>query len=213
MAYLGNRDPGDLVHQPGAANLKISIPAQVTLGNLSVLSGAILPAFDSLIVKSSGTSQLGTVTVGDWKASGITETYGGTGQVAYTAGDILYSDVTNSLAVLPIGNDGETLQIASGIITWKLPSLRISSLIVVNVLDKDRFVMISGAPGSPTVNLPSTPAISQRHTIKDRAGTAATSGITVDGNGNPIDTLSSTTISADFDSVDVVFDGIQWNII
>ena len=43
---------------------------------------------------------------------------GGTGISSYTAGDIIYSDATNSLAVLAKGSDTEVLTLASGIPSW-----------------------------------------------------------------------------------------------
>lgn len=48
----------------------------------------------------------------------LVETSGGTGLAAYTAGDILYSDAANSLAVLAIGSDDEVLTLASGLPSW-----------------------------------------------------------------------------------------------
>lgn len=43
---------------------------------------------------------------------------GGTGLSTYVAGDILYSDATNSLAKLPVGSTGEVLKVAGGVPTW-----------------------------------------------------------------------------------------------
>jgi len=43
---------------------------------------------------------------------------GGTGLSTYAAGDILYSDATNSLAKLPVGSTGQVLKVAGGVPTW-----------------------------------------------------------------------------------------------
>lgn len=48
----------------------------------------------------------------------VVETDGGTGQTSYVQGDILYSDVTNSLAKLPKGTNGQFLQIGATIPAW-----------------------------------------------------------------------------------------------
>ena len=48
----------------------------------------------------------------------IAEWQGGTGRGTYTAGDILYSDATDSLTVLNKGSDDEVLKLASGIPSW-----------------------------------------------------------------------------------------------
>ncbi|MHA2274119.1 MAG: hypothetical protein ACXAC2_00025 [Candidatus Kariarchaeaceae archaeon] len=50
----------------------------------------------------------------------VDEIKGGTGQISYTAGDILYSDATDSLAKLAKGTDGEVLTLASGLPSWTL---------------------------------------------------------------------------------------------
>lgn len=52
--------------------------------------------------------------VGYWE-----ETKGGTGQITYTTGDILYSDGSNSLAKLGIGTANQILQISGGIPSWQ----------------------------------------------------------------------------------------------
>lgn len=98
-------------------NVSFSV-SNLTVENLTVVSGANLPAFDTLVVNSSGTSSLATVVSGVWNASVITEPYGGTGQSLYSPGDILYSDGTNTLTVLPSGAEGESLQIIAGALAW-----------------------------------------------------------------------------------------------
>jgi len=90
----------------------------LTVGFLTVVSGATLPAFDSLVVKSSGVSELGLVTAGSWQGSGITQEYGGTEQTSYNPGDILYADGAGNLQVLPSGDEGQVLTIFNGGITW-----------------------------------------------------------------------------------------------
>lgn len=118
MSYPGKNNQGDLVYQSDDRKLHIGIPPSASFGNLTVLSGATLPAFDALVVKPSGTSELGTVTDGAWQASGVTEVYGGTGQTSYNPGDILYSDAANNLQVLPSGSEGQVLTISLGALTW-----------------------------------------------------------------------------------------------
>ena len=90
----------------------------LTVTNLVVTNSANLPAFNALTVNSGGTSQLATVTSGVWNGSVITELYGGTGQSAYNAGDILYASASNVLTVLPSGNEGDSLKIIGGSLAW-----------------------------------------------------------------------------------------------
>jgi hypothetical protein len=46
------------------------------------------------------TANTGVITTGTWNATVIGANYGGTGQITYTIGDILYADTTSSLAKL-----------------------------------------------------------------------------------------------------------------
>lgn len=48
--------------------------------------------------------------------------YGGTGFDTYTAGDILYSDATDSLAKLPISTNDKVLTLAAGLPSWEDPT-------------------------------------------------------------------------------------------
>jgi len=50
------------------------------------------------------------------------ETDGGTGTATYTAGDVLYSDASNSLAKLGVGSNGQVLTLAAGLPSWATPT-------------------------------------------------------------------------------------------
>lgn len=67
---------------------------------------------------SANITTLGTITTGTWNATAIGPTKGGTGLTTYTAGDLIYSNSSNSLAKLGIGSDGQVLTLASGLPTW-----------------------------------------------------------------------------------------------
>jgi len=51
-------------------------------------------------------------------AGTLLATSGGTGQTAYTVGDILYASSTTALAKLGIGSTGQVLKVASGVPAW-----------------------------------------------------------------------------------------------
>jgi len=76
----------------------------------------------SPLAGSSSIVTVGTVTTGTWSANTIGETKGGTGLSAYTAGDMLYADATNSLATIGIGSNGDILTITTGVPGWSAPS-------------------------------------------------------------------------------------------
>lgn len=52
---------------------------------------------------------LGTVTTGTWSATTIAANKGGTGQSAYTVGDLLYASSTSALSKLVLGTTGQVL--------------------------------------------------------------------------------------------------------
>lgn len=70
---------------------------------------------DELVVKNLN---------GDPKS--IKETSGGTGQTAYTQGDILYANAANTLDKLPVGIDGYHLTVSGGVPSWTFLSPSIS---------------------------------------------------------------------------------------
>lgn len=70
-----------------------------------------------------------------------------------------------------------------------------------------------GASGATTINLPPIPIIGQQITISDVIGNAGSSSVTVNGNGNNIDSGSSGTINTNYGSVTIVYEGNIWKVI
>jgi hypothetical protein len=61
---------------------------------------------------------LGTIGTGTWHGSTIGAAYGGTGQSAYTAGDILYASSSSALSKLSIGSSNKVLGTDGGTPAW-----------------------------------------------------------------------------------------------
>jgi len=80
----------------------------------SVLSNTTL---GSGILNSSLTS-VGTIATGVWNGTAVGAVYGGTGLTSYTAGDLVYSSATNTLAKLGIGSAGQFLKVVAGVPAW-----------------------------------------------------------------------------------------------
>lgn len=68
------------------------------------------------------------------------------------------------------------------------------------------------ASGSTTQTLPASPALWERHTIVDGGGNAATFPITVAGNGNTIAGQANYSLNFNRQSIDLQWDGAQWNV-
>ena len=60
----------------------------------------------------------GVVSSGVWQATEIGAIYGGTGQTAVTAGDLLYGSATNTWSRRAKGTDGQVLTLVSGLPAW-----------------------------------------------------------------------------------------------
>ncbi len=73
---------------------------------------------------SPATTFIGTDFVGGICTGGVTSLTadaGGTGQVSYTTGDILYASGSTALSPLGIGSTGDVLTVAGGVPTWAPP--------------------------------------------------------------------------------------------
>jgi hypothetical protein len=75
------------------------------------------------------------------------------------------------------------------------------------------YVILMNTSSARTINLIASPVTGTTYRIKDNTGSAGTNNITVSGNGNNIDGSASYTISMNYDSIDLVYNGTQWNIL
>lgn len=75
------------------------------------------------------------------------------------------------------------------------------------------YVILVDSSSARTINLIAAPVTGTTFRIKDNSGLAGTNNITVSGNGNNIDGAASYTISSNYDSIDVVYNGTQWNVL
>ena len=66
----------------------------------TISSETITVDIDANYVGQTSITTLGTIATGTWAGTTIAANYGGTGQTAYSVGDILYADTTNTLAKL-----------------------------------------------------------------------------------------------------------------
>jgi hypothetical protein len=110
----------------------LTIDSSVAGGGLTLTSGVldvvgtsnrITVNADSIDIASTYVGQtsittLGTIGTGTWNGTVVASAYGGTGFSTYAAGDILYASSANTLSKLTKGNDGQVLQMVSGLPTW-----------------------------------------------------------------------------------------------
>jgi len=91
----------------GTANITVTAAAGTLTGT----------ALNSSVVSSSLTS-VGTIGTGTWQGTAIGTTYGGTGQTAWAAGDILFGAGTNITNRRSIGNTDDVLTVSGGVPVW-----------------------------------------------------------------------------------------------
>lgn len=93
-------------------NLTLSGAYTTTL-NLTGNTSVTLPTSGTLISSTVSTLSslvsVGTITTGTWNGTTVAANYGGTGQVSYTVGDLLYANTTTSLAKLSAAASGAVL--------------------------------------------------------------------------------------------------------
>lgn len=75
------------------------------------------------------------------------------------------------------------------------------------------YVINLGTPAAFTVNLPSSPASGDMLHVKDGAGNAVSFHITLQPASGNIEGQSNAIIKSNFTSVQLVYNGTQWNII
>ena len=75
------------------------------------------------------------------------------------------------------------------------------------------YVSLVDTGTTKTVNLPANPILGDTYQVKDFTGQANSNNITVSGNGRNIDGSANYTISANYGSVVVVFNGSTWSVL
>jgi hypothetical protein len=88
--------------------------------------------------------------------------------------------------------------------------VKIPSAYPYTVLPQDAIVIVDSSV-SRTINLTATPSIGQKVIIKDNTGTANTNNITISGNGKNIDGAATLVLNTTFASVELIYNGTQWN--
>ena len=78
----------------------------------------------------------------------------------------------------------------------------------------DQIVIVNKSSGSATsLTLPSNPVTGMVYTIKDGKGDALSNNITITPSSGTIDGSSNLVIVANYASVNLVYNGTEWNII
>lgn len=122
---------------------------------------------------------------------------------------------------LPIGPEGFVPKSINGFIEWRPDVSGAATITVVNSIASstgNTFTIgaqyfNSIASGTENIFMPLTPASGQTHVIKDAAGIAGTTPLTINGNGNTIDGSGTQQINTNYGSFTLIFGITEWNIV
>lgn len=87
-------------------------------GDVDILGGLGDTASGTVNINGVSILYSGTIISGVWNGTAIDETHGGTNQITYTTGDILYASAADTLSVLPIGSAAQVLTVTGGVPVW-----------------------------------------------------------------------------------------------
>jgi hypothetical protein len=101
----------DLPYYSANPSGKTLSPIAGAINSVLLTSGLGVPSLGQTLPNAvqDNITRLGTVTLGVWNGTKISEIYGGTNQSTYTLGDILYASATNTLSKLA-GNTTAAIQ-------------------------------------------------------------------------------------------------------
>lgn len=190
------------------------------------------PSFRSLVEADIPSLGAGKITSGTF---GVTR--GGTGLSAITAKSVLVANTADTLSVVTASTSGHVLKYNGTDVTFAsvdysevantpaIPVVNVAKAVTVHTgsgdvtvnASTDHIIIVNKSVSEVTsVNLPSgsSAGVGKLFVIKDGKGDAGSYAITIDGNSSEtIDGNATHVINAAYESVTVVWNGTQWNII
>lgn len=157
-------------------------------------SGTVIQNSNALLTDGGDLTLTGDLGATDVNATNVnTSTLDATGNITGSGdltitGNATANDVVANRVILPQSQVSATWQAAS---------------------DEDYFIMASGAG---EIVLPASPVIGQTHIVKDVAGTAGSSPVTVAGSGANIDGAATTQLVNNYESIGFIWNGVTWSM-
>lgn len=193
----------------GAGTSNVSLIAPSATAGIPYVSGgsSANPSFTTAVVAGGGTGVATMTTAYAPVCAGTTAT--GALQVASTglstSGYVLTSTGASSLPsfqAIPASNVITVTSVAFGASPY-------------TVLTTDNFIAVDSTGGAITINLPNAPATGRVFYIKDQTGTATGANamtVTTVGGAVNIDGQTSVTLNTAYQSINVIFDGVHYDI-
>jgi len=206
----------------------------ISVGSICVISQCTVQSSAANVITGAGTVKYGSL-VFTGSSSNINTTtqtpipfpipQGGTGDSSFTAYSVLCGGTTTTGALQNVSGLGTAGQVltsngASSLPTWQSGASVVAITSVTNgaspytVLSTDEFLACQTSGGVITIKLPNAPTTGRVITIKDSNGAAATSNISITtvGGAVTIDGQTTYTMSTNYQSISVIFDGSNYEV-
>lgn len=214
-------DTGDIV----ANSIDLTVPVAVADGGTNIssyTSGDILYASGSSTLSKlpiGSSSQVLTVSGGlpTWStpaASGVTSVSGTSNQINSTGGTTPVLSLSSTITTPGSLTTTTTLTSTTlfSALAGQIVAITTPGAYPYTTLATD-FVILVDSSAARTITPLGSPATGQMYRIKDNTGSAALNNITITPSGKNIDGAASKIINSNYGSVDIVYNGTQWNLL
>jgi len=195
--------------QFGAYNstLGLSSSGQIILNANSTASGSTVvnEIYNCLIESSASVISIGAGA--SFKVSNsvisstVTDAITGTGTISY--GNLSFnntSSLINTTTQIPLVRSNDAVRVTT------------PGAYPYTTVPQDGVILVN-TTSARTITPLASPTTGQIHRIKDATGSAGTNNITITPSGNNIDGAASFVINVNYGSIDIVYNGTQWNIL
>lgn len=124
-----------------------------------------------------------------------------------------WGDILNEFLSVEHGSSGTHSKPLTGQLIMKATVVTSGATYAVDGTT-DQIIIVNKTSGSATeLTLPASPTLGMVYRIKDGKGDSETNNITITPDSGNIDGDSNLVINANYTSVDLVYNGTEWNIV
>lgn len=163
----------------------------------NVMNGCYLDSGTSIACTISAATTVSNTTIKSSNASAIS----GASSISY--GGLRYSGTSSNNAVttqVPLVQSNDAVRITT------------PGAYPYTTIPQDAVILVDTS-SARTITPLASPTTGQMHRIKDNVGSAATNNITITPSGKNIDGAASKVINVNYGSMDIVYNGTQWNVL
>lgn len=212
---------GVLSFQDCNVNIPIVTSGSSSFGMWNCIEDTVLAGAISLTLGGTGANVVYNNTINSGTQTGI---YVGSGATVGADLNVINSSATNAIdgpgtfnysLISMIGSSSKinATNQNSGTALIGAVQTTLPASYPYTTLATDNVILVDTSSAANTINLMTGPKAGQSYRIKDRNGNATTNNITITPATGNIDGASNYVISLNYGSVDLVYNGTQWNIL